>query len=177
MFLPSAVAVYMINTCFWAFLLVKLWAYTKFCFSSACDFPFFSNSFFDSSSGMIFSPLKTIRKILFHPCILAPTTLQADNLITVEETLGIEHYKKYIVVWNIWGFHSILNKIDVYSLGSFFSPAGISLWIKVYLITACTMEILGRNVCPRLVKSRGTATSSWNLEIVYCSYCRRGWIF
>lgn len=124
-----------------------------------------------------FSPLKTIRKILFHPCILAPTTLQAGNLIMVEETLGIEHYKKYIVVWNIWGFHSILNKIDVYSLGSFFSPAGISLWIKVYLITACTMEILGRNVCPRLVKSRGTATSSWNLEIIYYSYCRRGWIF
>lgn len=39
------------------------------------------------------------------------------------------------------------------------------------------MEILGRAVCLRLVKSHGIATSSWNLEIVHYSYRRRAGIF
>lgn len=112
-----------------------------------------------------------------HPCILATITLWAENLKMIEKTLGIEHCKIYIVFWNVWGFHSILNKIDIYSLGYFFPPAGISLWIYVYLITACKMEILERKLCPRLVKSHGTATSSWTVEIVYCSHFSRGGIF
>lgn len=39
------------------------------------------------------------------------------------------------------------------------------------------MEILGRKLCPRLVKSHGTAKSSWNVEIVDCIHLSIGKIF
>lgn len=45
----------------------------------------------------IFSPKKkSVLKIWSHPYIIAPATLQAENLTMIEETLGIEHYKNIL---------------------------------------------------------------------------------